>query len=225
MAKDSKSESSFPWIFLTIASLIVLLVWSVVPLLIWRNLSLLGGLPQAGQIGDSFGVVNSLFSGLAFVGVVAAIRLQHTELKAQLEELRRTASANESLQTSQNKAVYAAAYKTALDILQTEKAIGARRYVHREIYDKKRKYPFTKRQIQAAEEVGRTFDAVGIMVSHGMLPSEVIADSWGNTLRKLWPAIEPMVLDFRVSRNAPELFDDFERLAKDAFAVERTRRS
>jgi hypothetical protein len=41
-----------------------------------------------GQIGDSFGAVNALFSGLAFVGVLYAIVLQRFEIAHQQAELR-----------------------------------------------------------------------------------------------------------------------------------------
>lgn len=43
-----------------------------------------------GTIGDSFGMTNALFSGLAFAGVVYAILLQREELSLQREELRLT---------------------------------------------------------------------------------------------------------------------------------------
>ena len=49
------------------------------------------GLPEPtdrGQFGDMFGAVNSLFSGLAFAGVVIAILLQREELQQQREELK-----------------------------------------------------------------------------------------------------------------------------------------
>jgi len=55
-----------------------------------------------GQFGDMFGVVNTLFSGLAFTGVIYAILLQREDLALQREELkltraelRRTAEAQE----------------------------------------------------------------------------------------------------------------------------------
>lgn len=55
-----------------------------------------------GQFGDMFGVVNTLFSGLAFAGVIYAIllqrqdlALQREELKLTREELRRSAEAQE----------------------------------------------------------------------------------------------------------------------------------
>lgn len=43
-----------------------------------------------GQFGDMFGVVNALFSGLAFAGIIYTILLQREELAAQRKELRLT---------------------------------------------------------------------------------------------------------------------------------------
>jgi hypothetical protein len=43
-----------------------------------------------GTIGDSFGAVNALFSGLALAGVVCAILLQREELQLQREEIKAT---------------------------------------------------------------------------------------------------------------------------------------
>lgn len=43
-----------------------------------------------GTFGDSFGAINSLFSGLAFGGIIYTILLQRTELKLQREELKLT---------------------------------------------------------------------------------------------------------------------------------------
>lgn len=47
----------------------------------------------AGQFGDSFGYVNSLFSGLALAGVIIAILLQTKELNLQRFELEQTTDA------------------------------------------------------------------------------------------------------------------------------------
>ena len=45
---------------------------------------------ERGTFGDMFGAVNSLFSGLAFAGVIIAILLQRKELELQREELELT---------------------------------------------------------------------------------------------------------------------------------------
>ena len=43
---------------------------------------------ERGQAGDLFGAVNSLFSGLAFAGIIWSLRLQQTQLEMQKEELK-----------------------------------------------------------------------------------------------------------------------------------------
>jgi len=43
-----------------------------------------------GQVGDSFGAANALFSGLAFAGVIYSLYLQRSELASQREELQAT---------------------------------------------------------------------------------------------------------------------------------------
>ena len=43
---------------------------------------------DAGTVGDSFGAVSALFSGLAFFGVIYAILLQRQELELQRDEIR-----------------------------------------------------------------------------------------------------------------------------------------
>lgn len=47
-------------------------------------------LSESGQLGDSFGILTCLFSGLAFVGMIVTIRMQSEELALQRDELRMT---------------------------------------------------------------------------------------------------------------------------------------
>ncbi len=60
--------------------------------------------------GDSFGVINSLFSGFAFAGIIYTILLQRKELSLQRkelretrEELKRSANAQEKSETQQRR--------------------------------------------------------------------------------------------------------------------------
>ena len=65
----------------------ILVLWVVTPII----LSIVFDTAEAkGLFGDSFGALNSLFSGLAFAGVIIAILLQRNELKLQREELELT---------------------------------------------------------------------------------------------------------------------------------------
>jgi hypothetical protein len=68
---------------------IIIFLWIGCWYLLLHN-SYLNDFTTRGQFGDMFGVVNSLFSGLAFGGIIYTILLQREELKAQREELKLT---------------------------------------------------------------------------------------------------------------------------------------
>ena len=71
MSKTSDDAGKgWPWIWLIVA--FVIIIWSLF-LLEWFPWWIT---KKRGEFGDSFGVVNALFSGLAFAGVIWAIILQ-----------------------------------------------------------------------------------------------------------------------------------------------------
>ncbi len=73
------------WPYIIMALVIVFILWIC-------NLFMLIGYPDTyrGSFGDMFGPVNSLFTGLAFAGVIITILLQRHELELQREELKST---------------------------------------------------------------------------------------------------------------------------------------
>lgn len=114
---------------LSVTLIFWLTIWSVIALALWY---FVGGLPRqwhgslsdAGTFGDSYGYVNSLFSGLAFGGVIVAIILQTIELRHQRQEMQEsqrswetTATAQQASQQSlkdQADSLFLAAYLHAL---------------------------------------------------------------------------------------------------------------
>lgn len=64
-------------------------LWAAL-LIISAGVWLFGDIEKLGTYGDTFGILNALFSGSAFVGLIYTILLQREELKAQREELRLT---------------------------------------------------------------------------------------------------------------------------------------
>ena len=81
---------------------------------------------ERGQFGDSFGALNSLFSGLAFAGIIATIIMQRAELKLQRDELRLTreelkksASAQEASHKALNLQVVLMSKQALINAYQT----------------------------------------------------------------------------------------------------------
>ena len=70
---------------LILSTLGIFALWLVLPLGAYM---FLGTWAERGQFGDLFGVSNSLFSGLAFTGLILTILLQRHQLSLQMEELR-----------------------------------------------------------------------------------------------------------------------------------------
>lgn len=77
---EEKSAKIWPFI---VAIVFVFATWLL-------NLKLLINVSDRGVYGDMFGAANSIFSGLAFAGVVYAIFLQRHEVEIAKEEIRRT---------------------------------------------------------------------------------------------------------------------------------------
>ena len=94
------TKPSYNWklfIFLSIGLLVFQLIYFFVLRANFVELS------ERGLFGDSFGALTSLFSGLAFVGMICALVLQTKELSLQREELILSRKAQEGSAQSQAK--------------------------------------------------------------------------------------------------------------------------
>ena len=83
--EDSAGDGKFV-IKVFVGVFALFLTYSVILLTIWIG----WGKPweRIGQLGDAYGMLNSVFSGLAFAGVIITLWLQRKELKLQRKELR-----------------------------------------------------------------------------------------------------------------------------------------
>ena len=119
----------------------------------------------------------------------------------QLREMRRT--------------THAQAFAVAVGILQDEKAREARKVVFA-LHSRQTRSRWTKREKAAVEVVCYTYDLVGQMVRHGMLPKRIIIESWGPSLRNSWPVLSRLITEYRGRFAAPEYWDDCEWFAAQA---------
>lgn len=109
---------------------------------------------------------------------------------------------------------HAQAYSAAVEILQEEKVRQARKVVFS--LKEKPLAKWTKNEIEAAENVCHTYDVVGQMTRHNLLPKEIIIDSWGPSLRKSWTILSQLVNKYRNDFSATEYWDDYEWLVIEA---------
>ena len=110
-----------------------------------------------GTFGDMFGAVNTLFSGLAFAGVIYAILLQRQELRLQREELELTR--NELAKSAEAQQSSSEALRQQLDLMQA----SASREEARLLADSRVILQFETRDI--SERRGDDTNAVSVVLS------------------------------------------------------------
>ena len=113
------------------------------------------------------------------------------------------------------RATQAQAYSFVVERLQDEEVRDARRIVFKKLKEKPLEN-WTEEERKTAEKVCHTYDAVGIMVRHKLLPREIVIDSWGNSLLHSWDILAPLVENYRQEFDAIETWDDYQWLASEA---------
>lgn len=86
MAIKKKDSNTSIFIAVGMVACLVITLWLLTPLIV-QKFAESKELTHSGAFGDQYGILNALFSGLAFAGVIAAILLQTRELQYQREEL------------------------------------------------------------------------------------------------------------------------------------------
>lgn len=76
-----------------------------------------GNVEIRGQIGDSFGSINSLFSALAFSAIVVTVYVQSRELQNQLEQVRRSTKAQQEMADAMSAQIGAAKHDIQIQML------------------------------------------------------------------------------------------------------------
>jgi hypothetical protein len=118
------------------------------------------------------------------------------------------------------QATHATAFESVLGLLQNEDVRAARKTVFGLVNK-----PFESwidSEKEAAEKVCYGYDVVGVMIRNGIIPVEVVADSWGDSLRRSWRILSPMVASYRAARSSDEYWDDYEWLSRQAEKFHKT---
>lgn len=74
------------WSLFLKASLLVTVIWALAACVLVLTVD---DFSKSGTFGDSFGVLNTLFSGLAFAGIIVTVKIQNDEMREQRKELQK----------------------------------------------------------------------------------------------------------------------------------------
>ena len=74
------------WSLFLKAALLVTGIWAASAIVLYLTVQ---DFSKSGTFGDSFGVLNTLFSGLAFAGIIVTIKMQNDEMREQRKELQK----------------------------------------------------------------------------------------------------------------------------------------
>ena len=119
---DEKPKESFKLVIWLSFGFIVTFVFGYLSFLVYVSWPISEwSVSKAASLGDSFGILSSLFSGLAFAGLIVTIVMQNKTLKLQMEELKeaRKESARQSKAQEGQEKVMSAQFK-AIQIQQFE---------------------------------------------------------------------------------------------------------
>ncbi len=80
------------WSLFLKAALLVTIIWAISALVLVLTVN---DFSKSGTFGDSFGVLNTLFSGLAFAGIIVTVKIQNDDMREQRKELQKQKKAAE----------------------------------------------------------------------------------------------------------------------------------
>jgi hypothetical protein len=207
------------WLGIILLFCAVVSLWVLTPWIV----GIFGESPaEMGQLGDLFGSINALFSGLAFAGVVVAILLQRQELSLQRQELtltrqelERSASAQEKSHNALQATMHAQTFKVALDFLDSGHSLDAKRFINQERGRMTHDPPvlWTVHTLESAETVVRSYESVGALIARQLIPADYLTSTRSVSIVDYWEFLKPFVFHIRQSRGDIYFGRDFEMLA------------
>ncbi len=209
----------FPWGLLA-AVVFAVGIQFTAGILIYRNTA---NWSDRAAFGEMFGVVSCLFSGMAFAGIVYTISIQREELNLQRqeliltrEELRRSAEAHEKQMMMQS-------VREIISGMDDQKVHDARNFIYKNyaIFWKVAEDPGKLGLVpddayETACVVSNSFDNVGVFVSEGLIPKDIVLKNFGSSIARSWIALAPFIKALRKSRYDHNYECFFEDLAMDA---------
>jgi hypothetical protein len=218
--KRRRAEEFWLMIGIVAVAICVFVVVGVTPFVIPRIISYFGleGLNAAGVFGDQFGIANALFSGLAFVGVIAALVLQRRELRYQREDSEHTLnSLNKQARFMEEQVTAAREANTARKLIALSEVLQQESFrrdrgiliglVHKKDFNE-----WTTDEGQSARRACAMWNVVATLVTEVGVPDSIL-DSMAYSVTESHKGAEPYLAHVRKNEN-PHTWEQFTQFAK-----------
>ena len=103
--------------------------------------------------------------------------------------------------------------KYVRDLLATPEAVEKRRWVYQDL--EKAAKPLSTENLDRVRSICRDFEAIGLLCRKGLLPTDIIAETYSRNILEMWQRLKPSVDELRQT-NDPYYFLEFEWLANQA---------
>ncbi|MEM7082233.1 MAG: hypothetical protein AAF465_05825 [Pseudomonadota bacterium] len=166
-----------------------------------------------GTVGDMFGAVNALFSGLAFAFVIYAIVLQQEDLKLQRRELELT---RKELQLTRNEHVRSANAQANSLIFGALASLSTR---WNSLPMFRARHAVSSRYLRAGELeegvweiIAEFFEHLGTCLRAEAISSGIVWDTYSWYIENYWLIVKDTVVDLREEDGDPAYYERFEQL-------------
>lgn len=133
---------------------------------------------RAGQIGDLFGGINALFTGLSLAGLVYTIVLQNRQIQFSLDQFTKSQNVQSIIELR--------------NVLQDEETRRARALVLGQKKDNPQEW--SPEEVAAAERVNHTYEFAGILVKNNLISESLIFESWGYSIEQCWIKLQDFLV-------------------------------
>ncbi len=104
-------------------------------------------------------------------------------------------------------------------LIGSEEASNLRKWVYQEL--RKAEWPLPPENKKKALAVCRDFDHIGFLCRKGLVPVDLVVETYNRNIVDMWNRLERFILQWRQQRNDEDYFWEFEWLARNAEAVKR----
>lgn len=103
--------------------------------------------------------------------------------------------------------------KYVRDLLTTPEAAEKRRWVYQDL--EKATKPLSAENLDRVRSICRDFETVGLLCRKGLLPIDIIVETYSRNILEMWPRLKPSIDELRQAKD-PYYFLEFEWLANQA---------